>query len=85
MAKITIYSSNACPYCSRAKMLLDNKGLSYQEIRVDLEPGKMEEMIEKSGRKTVPQIFIGETHVGGCDDLYAWNHSGKLDEVLSQN
>ncbi len=83
MKKIVVYSKDYCPYCHKAKALLESKGVSYDEILVDEEPERLPEMIEKSGgRRTVPQIFIGETHVGGCDDLYEWESTGKLDEIL---
>lgn len=84
MANIIIYTTDHCPYCVRAKMLFQNKGVAFSEIRVDQDEQKREEMIEKSGRKTVPQIFIDNFHVGGCDDLYALNHAGKLDELLKK-
>lgn len=82
MANVIVYSSNHCPYCVRAKMLLDQKGISYEEIRVDTHPEKREEMVAKSGRMTVPQIFINNQPIGGFDDLYALNTQGKLDELL---
>lgn len=83
MPEITIYSTQACPYCMRAKQLLERKGIGYQEIDVtdDAERAKM---IEKSGgRRTVPQIFIGAKHVGGFDDLNALEQAGKLDALLA--
>ncbi|KTD50293.1 glutaredoxin [Legionella quinlivanii] len=82
MASIIMYSTSYCPYCVRAKQLLDSKKVSYQEIRVDEEPGKRDEMIARSGRRTVPQIFINGQHIGGCDDLYALEDAGKLNELL---
>ena len=82
MNNITIYTTAWCPYCIRAKMLLDNKGAEYTEIRVDQDPVKRQEMMELSKQRTVPQIFIGETHVGGCDDMFALEHQGKLDPLL---
>ncbi len=81
---ITVYSSDWCPFCTRAKMLLDQKGVAYQEIKVDNQPSKRAEMTKLSGRTSVPQIFIGNTHVGGCDDLYALERQGQLDTLLSQ-
>ncbi len=69
---VVIYTTEVCPYCVRAKQLLDRKGMSYIEIRVDLDPAKRDEMIAKSGRRTVPQIFIGDQHIGGCDDLHVF-------------
>ena len=84
MAKITIYTTMFCPYCVRAKRLLDAKGASYEEIDVSFDPGKRAEMREKAGgRNSVPQIWIGEAHVGGSDDLYALESAGKLDGMLS--
>ena len=71
MKKIVIYTTATCPYCVRAKQLLQTKGLSYEEIRVDLDDIERDKMIALSGRRTVPQIFIDDQHIGGCDDLYA--------------
>ncbi|MBI1275625.1 glutaredoxin 3 [bacterium] len=83
MSAVTIYSTTVCPYCVRAKELLKRKGVSYAEINVD-DDAERAKMIEKSGgRRTVPQIFIGSTHVGGCDDLYALEREGKLDALLA--
>jgi glutaredoxin 3 len=82
MANVIMYSTSYCPYCMRAKQLLDSKGVSYQEIRVDEEPEKREEMMNKSGKRTVPQIFINEQSIGGCDDLYALESRGQLDQLL---
>ncbi|MGQ3888754.1 glutaredoxin 3 [Legionella sp. CNM-1927-20] len=82
MANVVMYSTSYCPYCMRAKQLLDSKGVSYQEIRVDEEPEKREEMMAKSGRRTVPQIFINNQSIGGCDDLYALESQGRLDQLL---
>lgn len=82
MAKIEIYSSQFCPYCTRAKMLLDQKGVEYQEIRVDLDMDKRREMMKLSGRSSVPQIFINDDHIGGCDDLYHLDAQGGLDSKL---
>lgn len=84
MTDITIYTTPVCPYCVRAKDLLKKKGYSqFQEIDVTTRDGLREEMMNKSGgRKTVPQIFINGTHVGGCDDLYALDKEGKLDDLL---
>lgn len=80
--KIEIYSSRWCGFCMRAKMLLDSKGVQYDEIDVDQDATKRTEMMQRSGRRTVPQIFIGTTHVGGCDDLYALERAGELDGLL---
>lgn len=76
--QIIVYSTSYCPYCVRAKELLTRKGLSFTEILVDEDEQKREEMIERSNRMTVPQIFIDEQHVGGYDDLYALEKAGKL-------
>ena len=83
MPPITIYTKGWCPYCSAAKDLLSEKGASFREIDIESQPQARREMIQKSGgRSTVPQIFIGERHVGGCDDLYALDGRGQLDELL---
>ncbi|MDH4610359.1 glutaredoxin 3 [Pseudomonas sp. BN102] len=82
MAEIVVYSSAWCPYCVRAKQLLDKKGVRYEEINVDGNPAVRAEMTRKAGRTSVPQIWIGQTHVGGCDDLYALERAGKLDALL---
>jgi glutaredoxin 3 len=82
MKKIVIYTTNTCPYCVRAKDLLTRKGVKYEEINVE-DTQERNKMIEKAGgRRTVPQIFIGDLHVGGCDDLYALEKDGKLDGIL---
>ena len=78
-----MYSTGFCPYCVRARMLLDRKGVNYTDIRVDREPHLREEMIRRSGRTSVPQIFIDDLHVGGCDDMYALEHQNKLDPLLN--
>jgi glutaredoxin 3 len=77
-----MYATAACPFCQSAERLLTAKGASIDKIRVDLEPERRAEMQKKSGRRTVPQIWIGERHVGGCDDLYALEREGKLDPLL---
>lgn len=83
MQPVTIYSTRVCAYCARAKALLSAKHAPYREILIDLEPGKREEMLAKSGgRRTVPQIFIGDRHVGGFDELYALEQKGELDSLL---
>jgi glutaredoxin 3 len=82
MKAIEIYTTDTCPYCVRAKMLLDKKGASYKEIRVDLNENLRNEMISRSGRRTVPQIFIDGKAIGGCDDLYALEANHQLDELL---
>lgn len=81
---VTIYSSMFCPYCHRAKVLLKHKGVNFTEIDVDTNPALRAEMTRRAqGGYTVPQIFIDETHVGGCDDLYALDAAGKLDAMLA--
>jgi glutaredoxin 3 len=82
MAKVLMYATAACPFCQSAERLLVAKGASIEKIRVDLEPERRAEMTRKSGRHTVPQIWIGGRHVGGCDDLYALERAGKLDPLL---
>lgn len=82
MATILIYTKANCPYCDWAKKLLDNKHQSYQEIRVDLDMNKLTEMVQRSGRRTVPQIFINDQAIGGFDDLSALDQAGKLNELL---
>lgn len=81
-ADVVIYATRSCGYCSRVRTLLDRKGVWFEEITVDRDPGRREEMIRRSGRRTVPQIFIGDRHVGGCDELYALERSGRLDALL---
>ena len=83
MSKVVIYSSDFCPFCHRAKSLLSKKGASFKEINIDGEPKARSKMMELSGQRTVPQIWIGETHVGGCDDLYALERSGSLSALLA--
>ena len=83
MPKIRMYSTAVCPFCQRAEMLLKSKGVAeIEKIRVDLDPTRRDEMMEKTGRRTVPQIYIGEVHVGGFDDLAALDRAGKLDPLL---
>ena len=82
---IDLYSSRWCGFCMRAKMLLDSKGVEYNEIDVDQDSALRAQMMQRSGRRTVPQIFIDEVHVGGCDDLFALERSGQLDELLAKN
>lgn len=84
MAKVRMYSTAVCPYCVRAEMLLKAKGVTViEKIRVDLDPRERVEMMQKTGRRTVPQIYIGDEHVGGFDDLAALEHAGKLDSLLA--
>jgi glutaredoxin 3 len=83
-ARVRIYTSGWCPYCQRAEALLRARGIAeIEQIRVDLDPARKAEMIEKTGRRTVPQIYIGEAHVGGYDDLYALDRAGKLEPLLA--
>ena len=83
MPKIEVYSTAVCPYCVSAKNLLKSKGLEWTEVRVDMDPAQREAMLARSGgRRTVPQIFINDQHVGGFDDLVAADRSGKLAELL---
>ncbi len=83
MIKVTMYSTAICPYCLMAERLLSNKGVeNIDKIRVDLEPERREEMLRKTRRRTVPQIFVGDTHVGGFDELAALERSGGLDQLL---
>lgn len=84
MKPVTIYTTPFCPYCVRAKALLSKKGAAYSEVDVMMDQKALDEMRCKSGgARTVPQIFIGETHVGGCDELYALERDGKLDPLLA--
>ena len=84
MKPVEIYTTPICPYCSMAKRLLDQKGVAYTEINVMGDAGKKAEMLSRAnGQRTVPQIFVGETHVGGCDDLHALENAGKLDPLLA--
>jgi glutaredoxin 3 len=83
MNAVRMYTTQVCPYCVRAKALLQQRGVAQiDEVRVDLQPERRDEMIELTGRRTVPQIFIGDTHVGGCDDLMALDRSGGLMPLL---
>jgi len=83
-AEVVMYSTAVCPYCQRAEALLKARGVSaIRKIRIDLEPARRDEMVEKTGRRTVPQIFIGATHVGGFDDLAALDRDGKLTPLLA--
>ena len=84
MRSIKIYTTPICPYCVRAKTLLKKKGASFEEIDVLMDRGAREEMEQKSGRCTVPQIFIGDVHVGGSDDLHALDREGALDPLLDK-
>ena len=81
-ANVVMYTTAVCPYCIRAERLLDAKGVKIEKIRVDLDPEQKTIMMQKTGRRTVPQIYVGETHVGGFDDLYALDQAGRLDPLL---
>jgi len=84
MNTVTMYSTGTCPYCIRAEQLLQRKGITnLVKIRIDENPAEMENMIERTGRRTVPQIYIGNIHVGGYDDMAALDNSGKLDPLLN--
>jgi glutaredoxin 3 len=86
MPRIEVFSSTFCPYCDRAKALLKKKGVAFTEINLETETDRREEMIARAGgRRTVPQIFINDRHVGGCDDLVALDRAGKLDPLLRDN
>lgn len=85
MAKVVVYSAQNCPYCTRAKLLLNQKKVAYEEIRVDLDDAKREEMIKRSGRTSVPQIFINDKHIGGFDDMWALEQKGELDPLLNES
>ncbi len=85
MPQIIVYSGPNCPYCVRAKALLDKKGASYEDFNVKADAAKFDEMLARTkGRKTIPQIFIDGQHIGGCDDLYALDAAGKLDAMLKR-
>ncbi|HQQ62766.1 MAG TPA: glutaredoxin 3 [Pseudomonadales bacterium] len=83
MPGVVIYSSDYCPYCRRAKSLLQKKGVAFDEICVDGRPDLRAEMTARAGRTTVPQIWINQQHVGGCDELHALEYSGELDTLLA--
>jgi glutaredoxin 3 len=83
-APVTMYTTAICPYCIRAERLLESKGIKHiDKIRVDLDPTQRQVMMQKTGRRTVPQIYVGDTHVGGFDDLYALEQAGRLDPLLN--
>lgn len=81
---VTIYTKSFCPYCIRAVSLLDRKGVDYTEIEAGSDLDKRREMIQRAGRSTYPQIFIGDRHIGGCDDMMALEYAGKLDALLTE-
>jgi glutaredoxin 3 len=82
MQKVIMYCTAVCPYCVMAERLLSGKGIAVEKIRVDLDPAQRQAMMTRSGRRTVPQIYVGDTHVGGYDDLSALDRAGKLDPLL---
>ena len=82
MAQVTIYTKPYCPYCVRALSLLEKKGVAFTEIEAGFDPEKRREMMQRSGRVTFPQIFVGDRHIGGCDDMLALERDGKLDPLL---
>lgn len=84
MATVTIYTTKICPYCVRAKMLLQRKGAAYEEIDVSHDHAQRMDLMARTGQRTVPQIFINGQHIGGCDDLYALDRQGALDPLLAQ-
>ncbi len=85
-AKVVMYCTAACPFCQAAERLLVEKGVAIDKVRVDLQPERRVEMTQKSGgRRTVPQIWIGSRHIGGCDDLYALERAGELDSLLKES
>ena len=82
--QVLMYSTAVCPYCIRAEQLLKARGVAeIEKVRIDLDPDRRDEMMQKTGRRTVPQIYIGDTYVGGCDDLIALDHAGKLLPLLA--
>lgn len=84
MQTVEIYTKPTCGFCHMAKRLLTSKGVSFSEINISAQPERRSEMVQRAnGGTTVPQIFVGDTHVGGCDDLFALEHSGKLDQLLA--
>ena len=86
MSKVTIYTKPYCPFCIRAVDLLEKKGVAFTEIEAAFDPGKRQEMIQRAGgRATFPQIFVGDHHIGGCDDMMALERAGKLDALLTQD
>jgi glutaredoxin 3 len=82
VASVVMFCTASCPFCIRAEQLLRQKGVDIEKVRVDLDPSQRSVMVERTGRRTVPQIFVGNTHVGGCDDLFALDGAGRLDPLL---
>lgn len=83
MSKVVIYTTQICPYCVRAKQLLKSKGVTYEEVDVSHDQAERLKLVQRTRQRTVPQIFIGEQHVGGCDELYALERAGRLDALLA--
>ena len=83
MSQVTIYTKPYCPFCIRALDLLDKKGVAYTEIEAAFDPEKRQEMMRRTGRATFPQIFVGDRHIGGCDDMMALDRAGELDSMLN--
>ena len=83
MAEVVIYTTQICPYCVRAKQLLSRKGVEYKEVDVSHDAEQRMQLVQRTRQRTVPQIFIGERHIGGCDDLYALERAGQLDPLLA--
>ena len=84
MSEVTIYTKPYCPYCVRALDLLEKKGVAFTEIEAAFDPEKRQEMMQRSGRATFPQIFVGDRHIGGCDDMMALERAGQLDPLLQE-
>lgn len=82
--KVVMYATSWCPYCERARALFARKQVAFEEIDIDAAPQRRQEMMTRSGRRTVPQIFVGDVHIGGCDDLHALDAQGGLDRLLAQ-
>lgn len=83
MAHVTIYTRPFCGYCAQALSVLEQKGADFTEVEAGMDPAKRQEMMQRSGRSTFPQIFVGEQHIGGCDDMLALDREGKLDPMLA--
>ncbi|HEY3695341.1 glutaredoxin 3 [Phenylobacterium sp.] len=83
MSQVTIYTKPYCPYCVRALALLEEKGVDFTEVEAAFDPEKRQEMMRRSGRTTFPQIFVGDRHIGGCDEMMALERAGELDELLT--
>ena len=83
-ARAIVYTMTTCPYCVAAKKLLEKKGVEFEEINLDQQPERWTECEDRSGRRTVPQIFFGERHIGGCDDLQSLNKKGELDKLIAE-